>query len=188
MRRTLTALLAAGTLLLAGCSDVGSTGDKGYISGDGVLDQIAPGDRERPIDLAGDDLEGNPLDVGDLRGEVVVINVWGSWCPPCRAEQPDLNEIAADLGDTATFVGLNVRDNSPATAQAYVRRFEVPYPSLYSPDGRELLAFAGILTPRSIPSTLVLDREGRVAVTVLGPVAAPSTLKAMISDVAAEDG
>ncbi len=188
MRRVVPAALLAAALLLSGCTDVGSTGDKGYISGDGTLTAIDPADRQKPVELAGDDLDGEPVDLADLRGEVVVINIWGSWCVDCRVEQPDLNEIAAELGDEAQWLGVNIRESSLAQAQAYVRNMEVPYGSLYSPDSEALLAFAGYVTPKTVPATLVLDREGRIAVTILGRVTAPSTLKGLIEDVAAEDG
>ena len=96
--------------------------------------------------------------------------MWWSECPPCRVEQPDLNEAAAELGDTVVFLGLNIRDSGVEKAQAFVRNYDVPYPSVYAPDGPALLSFAGTLNPRSIPSTVVLDRQGRVAASVQGRI------------------
>ena len=167
-------------LALAGCSSLSGTGDKGYISGEGVPTEIKAADRGEPIDLSGTDLDGDPLELADLRGQVVVVNVWASWCPPCRVEQPDLNEAAAELGDEAVFVGINTRDASQDGARAYVRNFDVPYPSLYSPDGAALLAFAGTLTPRSITSTVVLDAEGRIAASVNGRIPTTQTLLSLV--------
>ena len=98
----------------------------------------------------------------------MVVNYWWSQCPPCRVEQPDLNKAADELGDDVAFVGINIRDLSADNGKAYVRSFDVPYPSIYDPSGEALLAFSGVLSRNAIPSTLVLDKEGRVAATVIG--------------------
>ena len=170
-------------LVLAGCSSLPGTGDKGYISGTGVPVEVAPTAREAPIELSGVDLDGNEVDRTELRGKPVGVNVWGSEGPPCRVEQPDLNEAAAELGDRVTFLGLNIRDSSAEKGQAFARNFEVPYPSVYSPDGRALLSFAGTLNPRSIPSTVVLDGDGRVAATVQGRIPTTQTLISLVDKV-----
>ncbi|HYH72667.1 MAG TPA: TlpA disulfide reductase family protein [Nocardioides sp.] len=169
-------------LALAGCSGLSGTGDKGYISGTGVPTEVAPADRGEPVDLTGTDLEGAEVDLADLRGGPVVVNVWASWCPPCIKEQPDLNAAAAALGDVQ-FLGLNIRDASQDDAAAYVRDLEVPYSSIYSADGSALLPFAGTLTPRSIPSTVVLDAEGRVAASVNGRIPTTQTLVSLVEAV-----
>lgn len=163
------------------------TGDKGYISGNGQITQIPPGDRGEPIALTGEDLDGAPVSLEELRGRVVVVNVWGSWCVDCRAEMPDLVAAATDPGTDASFLGINVRDPSVANAQSFVRTFEVPFPSVYDPDGKALLAFHGVLGPRTIPSTLVLDRQGRIAASVIGPLPSTLTLTEMVAEVATED-
>ena len=173
-------------LLLAGCSGSGGTGDKGYIDGDGTITEVKAADRGEPIDLDGTTLDGTSLSLSDLRGKPVVVNVWWSQCPPCRVEQPDLNEAAAELGDQASFVGLNIRDSSPDAARSYVRGFDVPYPSIYSADGSALLPFAGTLTPRSIPSTVVLDADGRIAASVQGRVPTTQTLVSLVQKVLGE--
>lgn len=184
----LAALVAVAVLVLTGCSSMSGTGDKGYITGDGRISQVDPAEREDPVDLAGDDLAGEPVSLEELRGKVVVVNVWGSWCPPCRAEMPDLVAAAEQAGDDAAYLGINIRDPDEAQAQALVRNFEVPYRSVYSPDAKALLAFAGTLTPRTIPSTVVLDREGRVAASIIGSVPSTQTLTDLVDEVAAEDG
>ncbi len=166
-----------------GCSGLSGTGDKGYISGTGVPVEVRPADRDEPVDLTGTDLEGSEVDLADLRGKPVVVNVWASWCPPCRVEQPDLNEAQAELGRKVTFVGLNIRDVSLDNARAYVRRFDVPYASVQSADGAALLPFAGTLTPRSIPSTVVLDAEGRIAASVNGRIPTTQTLLSLVEAV-----
>ncbi|GAB3071389.1 TlpA disulfide reductase family protein [Nocardioides zeae] len=182
------AALLLGLALLAGCSDVEATGDAGYVSADGQLTEYEPADRGEPIVLEGEDLEGQPLSLEDFRGTPVVVNVWGSWCPPCRAEAPDLVEAADQLGDSAVFVGINNRDSSTAQAQSFEREYEVEYPSFYSPDGRALLAFAGSLSPRAIPSTTILDSEGRVAATIVGRVPSATTVVTLVETVIDEEG
>lgn len=184
LRRLAAPLVALACLLvLAGCSDLSGTGDKGYISGEGVPTEVEPADRGEPVALTGTDLDGEEVDLAALRGKPVVVNVWASWCPPCRVEQPDLNEAAAELGDEVTFVGLNIRDASRDNAAAYVRNLDVPYPSVYSADGAALLPFAGTLTPRSIPSTVVLDAEGRIAASVNGRIPTTQTLLSLVEAV-----
>lgn len=187
MRRlALLLLLAAFT---TGCSAFGGldgTGEKGYISGDGAIVQRAVEEREEPISLEGEDLEGQPLSLEELRGTPVVVTVWGSWCPPCVAEAPDVVDAAEQLGDDAAFVGLNLRDGNQAQALAFERNYEVPFPSFYSPDGREMLAFQGVLTPRSIPAFVVLDEEGRVAASINGGLPSTQTLVDLVRDVASD--
>jgi thiol-disulfide isomerase/thioredoxin len=170
---------------LAGCSDSGtsSTGDAGYVAGKGVITTLAAAERERPGELAGETLAGEQVALSDFTGKTVVVNVWGSWCPPCRAEAPDLVKAAERLRDDGVvFLGINSRDPSRAAAQAFVRRYDVPYPSIYDPSGRTLLAFRGTLRPNSIPSTVVIDEKGRVAASVLGEVTT-STLVALVEEV-----
>lgn len=183
--------LALATVLLSGCTGLPSTGDKGFVSGGGQIRTLEPDDRDEPVELAGEDLDGEPLDLADLRGKVVVVNVWGSWCGPCRTEMPDLVEAAGSLAADdvpVEFVGINVRDPDVAQAQGFVRTFEVPYPSFYSPDGKALLPFSGTVPPSRIPSTVLLDTEGRVAAVVLGPVPSALTLEGLVEDVAGEGG
>ena len=162
------------------------TGDTGFVTGDGSVTQVAPDQRGDVVELAGEDLDGEGLDLADFRGKPVVAVVWGSWCTPCRAEAPDVVAAARELDDRAQFVGINIRDPSTDQAAGFVRRFEVPYPSFYSPDGRALLAFPGTLTPNSIPSFVVLDGEGRVAASIIGKLPSTTTLVEVVQDV--EDG
>ena len=173
--------------LLGGCS--GGTGQavagQGYIAGQGTVVQLATSDRDDPVDFRGRTLDGATFDAADHRGEVVVVNVWGSWCPPCIAEAADLQEVwAAHEGKDVQFVGINFRDNRDA-ALAHERRFGVTYPSIEDGAGATLLQLRGSLPPRAIPSTLVLDRSGRVSARVLGQVPA-ATLRALVDDALAE--
>jgi thiol-disulfide isomerase/thioredoxin len=186
--RLLAVLGVLAALLLSGCSELEGTGDKGYITGDGRVQEVAPDDRGEPVDLTGESLTGEPLDLADLRGGVAVVNVWYSTCPPCRAEQPELTSAANASEGTAEFVGLNIREYDTSMGLAFNRTFDVPYPSFFSPDGQDLLAFSGTLSPQSIPSTVVLDAEGRVAASIIGPLPSEQTLLTLIDDVAAETG
>jgi thiol-disulfide isomerase/thioredoxin len=191
VRRTTTALAAV--LLtstgLTACSDgVGSSGDAGFVSGKGVITRLAVDDRKEPGEVAGETLDGEPISLEDFEGKTVVVNVWGSWCAPCRAEAPDLVAASEELAaDDVEFLGINSRDLDRAAAQAFQRRFEVPYPSIYDQQGRTLLAFRGTLSPNAIPSTVVIDAEGRVAASVIGEVS-KSTLVGLVEDVVAGEG
>lgn len=183
----LTAALLAGLLwLLAGCSDLSGTGDKGYVTGEGKIATVPPAERSEPITLEGKDLHGRPISLADLRGRPTVVNVWWSACPPCRTEMPHLVGAARELGAAANFVGINIRDASVDQALGFVRTFDVPYPSFHDPGGKALLAFAGRLSPRSIPSTVVLDEEGRIAATVIGEMPSQQTLVDLVEQVSTE--
>lgn len=175
-------------MLLVGCSSLQGTGDKGYVSAAGDVVEVAPGEREAPITLSGRDLEGDRLSTEQFRGKPVVAVVWGSWCAPCRAEAPDVVAVAREMGDQAQFVGINIRDASTEQARSFVRTFDVPYPSYFSPDGEAMLAFSGTLTPNSIPSFVVLDADGRVAASIIGELPSRTTLVDVIEDVADEHG
>lgn len=184
-------LLAVGALL-AGCgAQDSSAGDRvdaqaegvseqGYVSGDGSTTIIAEADRVPAPAIVGTTLDGEPFALADLRGAVVVLNVWASWCAPCRAEAPDLQEVASEYEQTAAvqFVGLNTRDSAEA-ADAFVDRFGLTYPSVVDTDGVLQLAFRDSLPPAAIPSTVVIDPQGRVAARVIGAVDA-STLRGLI--------
>jgi thiol-disulfide isomerase/thioredoxin len=186
-RRRAAAALAAAALVcaLAGCSTSGpETGNTGFITGDGVVHTIAQGDRHDVPKLVGTGLSGKQINIADYLGKVVVINVWGSWCPPCRAEAPDLVAAARQLPAVA-FIGIDTQQASRSQADAFVRNYHVPYDSIYDPDGKALLAFYGMLGPKTLPSTLVIDKQGRIAALVLGQVD-KTTLVGLVHDVSAE--
>ena len=189
-RAPLLTLLAAAALALAGCSDDGSSinaqmrqGDqKGYVAGDGTIEALTPGQRETVVTLEGTTLEGEPWSSADHRGQVVVINVWGSWCGPCIEEAPALEQVASDLraaGEPVRFIGVNSRDSVPS-ALAFQQAHGISYPSLQDDGGRTRAQLGGLAV--ATPSTIVLDGQGRVAARISGQVDA-STLRGLVDDV-----
>jgi thiol-disulfide isomerase/thioredoxin len=184
LSRTLVALVA-GLLVLTGCGFSGG-GSTGYITGDGLITWLPVSQRDEVGPISGTLLTGEHFDLASLRGKVVVINVWGSWCVPCRTEAPKLAIAARALAKSGVvFVGINTRDLSADNALAFDRRFNLPYPSIYDFGGQTLLAFHGRIAPNSIPSTIVLDKQGRIAASVIGSVTSPITLENLVQDVIA---
>lgn len=154
--------------------------DGGRITEPGVTLYPA-GDRDPAPPLAGRTLDDTEFSLDDLGGKVVVINVWGSWCGPCRAETPGLVRIANATADQGVaFVGINTRD-SLAGANAFVRKYKVPYPSVFDPAGKALLPFGSVIPSAAIPSSLVVDRDGNVAARVIGTVD-ETTLTGILDD------
>lgn len=190
-RRRLAVLVVLVAVLVSGCSEgqverkpASGPNGGGFISGNSALTQI-PADQRQPAPVVeGPALSGKgTVSTADYRGKVIVLNVWGSWCGPCRLEAPDLNAAAKQTEKVAQFVGINIRDTQPETARAFVRAFKVPYPHVYDPNGDQLLKFAGTLPPNGIPTTLVIDRQGRIAARVVGLVN-KTTLVGLITDTA----
>jgi len=177
------ALLATVVLSAGGCGNVGSTGAKGYIDGAGVITLLPAAERRQPGAVSGKTLEGHPLSLSSYAGKMVVVNVWGAWCPPCRAEATELAAAARALAPKGVvFVGVNTRDASADNALSFQRHYDIPYPSIYDPGGRNLLAFRRTLTPNAIPSTVIIDRQGRVAASILGEVTSKTTLIDLVED------
>lgn len=189
LRAVLLAVALPSALVLAGCSnDVGSSGNQGYVAGKGIITSVKAADRKQPGEVAGRTLDGKQVSLADFRGKVVVVNVWGSWCGPCRAEAPMLAQASRDLAKKGVvFLGIDSRDPSKDAAKAFVRRFDVPYPSLYDQQGSTLLAFRGTLTPNSVPSTVVVDPQGRVSGSVLGSLTR-TTLDDLVDDASSGGG
>lgn len=188
-RATLALLATAVGVLVSGCAPdpnsiagQAASGDrKGYVSGDGSVTQLAADQRGEPIALAGALLDGTPWSVEQARGKVVVLNVWGAWCPPCVEEIPALQQVWADVSAAkkpVVFMGLDVRD-SPETASSFLQAKGVTYPSLRYDGGAPLLALQG--KAPTIPATVILDAKGRIAARVLGPVDA-TTLSGLVED------
>jgi len=189
-RRLLPPLLAGMLLtLLAACGegriDDVNAYDRQVLGGGKALVVVDPAERKPAAVATGPDLDGSGTVTTSHPGKVVVVNVWASWCAPCRQEAPELNDASKDLADDAVFIGLNVREASPDAGRAFVRAFEVPYAHLYDPNGVQLIQFSADLSPNAIPSTLIIDRQGRTAVRIAGTVTR-TTLVQLVRDVAAE--
>ncbi|MEU7555177.1 TlpA disulfide reductase family protein [Streptomyces sp. NPDC044571] len=189
----LTAVTLASALTLTACSDDGGkpSGSAGgnYVTGKSGISTVAKGSRDEAPKLDGETVDGGTLDTTALKGKVVVLNVWGSWCPPCRAEAPYFAKVSKELeaaGKPVAFVGINTRDTSKQNAASFEENFGITYPSLYDPDGKLMLRFpAGTLNAQSIPSTIVLDKEGRIAARTLVAVS-EQQLRSMIDPLLAE--
>jgi peroxiredoxin len=173
--RRLAVLLALGVLAagaLAGCggrtaSVKSASSQSGYVPGTGVITTVPVGQRQAAPALAGKDLDGNAVSLAALRGKVVVLNVWASWCDPCNAEAPALEQVYQDnKAAGVAFLGIDTRD-TVANGKAFQRVHGIGYPSVNDPDGMLLLSFRGQLSPQAIPSTLIIDRQGRIAVRAL---------------------
>nr|WP_255479416.1 TlpA disulfide reductase family protein [Quadrisphaera sp. RL12-1S] len=131
--------------------------------------------------MSGKTADGSTVDVAAWRGSVVVVNVWYAACAPCRAEAPHLAAIASDSPDVR-FLGINTEDDA-AVVQTFEKKFGIPYPSILDAgSGEGLLALRGRIPPQAVPSTIVLDAEGRPAASVIGKVE-EDVLRGMIDDV-----
>lgn len=156
---------------------------KGYVSGNGAVETIPAAVRADPVTLKGQLVGGGTWDSASARGrDVVVVNVWGSWCAPCVAEAPELQKVWSDLQEErkpVQFMGINFRED-PARGAAFAKKAGVTYPSLSDESGVLILALQG--KAPTVPTTLVLDRQGRIAARVNGTVVA-STLRGLVDDV-----
>jgi len=158
----------------------------GGYSSVGPVTEIDAGDRGDPIAFSGTFDTGPSGSSEDWLGSVVVVNFWYAGCAPCRAEAPDLEALNIKYQpDGVQFVGVNVRDQA-GTAQSFADAFGITYPSFLDADGGEIqLAFAGEIAPDAVPTTLVLDRQGRIAARIVGRLD-KSILNTLISDAVAE--
>ena len=182
------AVVAACLLLLSACSGLEGTNEQGYLPGDGRILQFEPADRGAPIELTGTSLTGQPVDIASYAGKPLVINVWWSGCGPCRTEMPMLVSAAKELKAKAAFLGIDIRDLSREQAIAFAVNKGVTYDNVYDPTGKALLAFSGDVSPRTPPTTLVLDDELRVAAIISGPIPSKLTLTEIVDQIANEDG
>jgi thiol-disulfide isomerase/thioredoxin len=188
----LAALTVAAALALSGCTGTGQAGQVGsgtnFVVGTVGTTVFKSGARPAAPQVSGITLTGQRLSLRGLRGNVVVLNFWASWCTPCRAEAPTLAQLSrAYQARGVRFVGVNIKDPGQANGAAYERSFGIVYPSLYDPAGQVLLAFRATVFPSAIPSTLVIDRAGRIAARITGQVSY-SGLKQLINQVAGVSG
>ena len=165
---------------LTACGGGGSsTAEESFVSGDGSTTFIKISDRKIAPAITGMTLSGDNYTY--KKDRVAVVNVWASWCSPCRAEAPTLVAMANKYTDVA-FIGILTRDN-PANAEAFERRFNIPYPTVI--DDSILLGFKGSLPANAIPTTVILDKSGLVAARISGVVTVASLSK-LIEKVSAE--
>lgn len=192
MTKTLVArgAIAAALILIAtlvsGCAN-GSAGGSPTAT-DGVVEQVPVEDRRSVEQITGTLLDGDAFNSDDLAGSVVVYNVWGSWCAPCRTEAATLKRVSEETADLGVrFVGINVRDNDPA-ARAFEDTYGISYPSIDTATSSDaLLAFGPALPPSAVPSTMIVDADGRLAARIIGP-ADYTTLTALVTETASEPG
>lgn len=178
-------LFLAAVLAFTGCANQAEPTSDGFVAGDGSFVVLDPAERQSAPEVSGPTLDGGTFTLADYAGDVVLLNVWASWCAPCRAEAPILERVWRDVqGEGVQFVGLDTRD-SDAAAQAFVNRFGLTYPNVVDRDGRLQLLFGDTLPPQAIPSTLLIDRQGRVAARALGKVS-ESTLRGLLEPLIAE--
>ncbi|WP_326502816.1 TlpA disulfide reductase family protein [Rothia nasimurium] len=163
---------------LAAQADAGDS--KGYIAGDGSVTEYAAGERGEPVEFESELFDGTVVSAADLRGKPVLLNFWYAGCAPCRVEAPWLNELHASFGEKVAFYGANVRDEK-GTAEAFEKNFEVPYPSFRDVTGKVLLAMSKYVPAQAVPTTVVLDAEGRVAARILGQID-KSVLNTLLED------
>ncbi|MCX6457039.1 MAG: TlpA disulfide reductase family protein [Actinobacteria bacterium] len=157
-------LVAVSALLLTSCGNGGSSiAQESYISGDGAVTFISAADRQMAPKLSGDTLYGTRFNFAG--NQIAVLNVWASWCSPCRAEIPTLNSLSQKYKDVQ-FMGILTRDNL-ANAEVFARQLAVPYPNFI--DDSLLLGFRNTLPANAIPTTVVIDKQGRVAARISGP-------------------
>lgn len=185
-------LIASMALSLAACSSdplaeqFRSGENKNYIAGDGTVTEFALESRPGFESFSGVTESGAVLDSSALAGSVVVMNWWYSACAPCRAEAADLAALHEEFLDQGVqFVGVNVRD-SAETALAFDRNFNIGFPSIMdAQSGAASLAFTGVVSPQAVPTTIVIDRNGKVASRILGRID-PSILRTLIQSVVDE--
>ena len=174
-------VIAAGIALFAltACGSKEPAVGSGFVAGDGSLVVIDESARQPAPEITGTTLDGKPFSLASLRGKIAILNVWASWCSPCRAEAPILEKTwQAQQGNGVQFIGLDTRDSDTA-ALSFIRKFGITYPNVIDRDGALQLRFSDTLPPQAIPSTLVIDAQGRVAARALGKVS-ESTLLGMI--------
>ena len=180
MRKLVTVLaLALSITTLTGCGNAKQVATKSYVAGNGTVTFIESKDRKTAPVLTGLTLDGENLQVP--HGGIVVVNVWASWCAPCRAEAPTLAALANKY-QGVVFVGVLTRDSEVA-ARAFEKRFQIPYPTLV--DDSVLLGFRDTLSANAIPSTIVIDKKGMVAARISGQITVAS-LSELIEKIHAE--
>lgn len=197
-RRILSAVavlaLAAGLAACSGANDdlsnqyrEGNT--QGFISSNGTVEEIPAAERGEALSFSGTAVDGSTVSSDEFAGDVLVLNFWYAACGPCRAEAPFLEEAYDDTSaDGAQFLGVNIYDG-PEQAASFEKTYGVPYPSILARGDVDLkLEFADWTSLQAAPTTLVVDREGRVAARLFGQLEDASTLRTLVDDALAEEG
>jgi thiol-disulfide isomerase/thioredoxin len=191
MRLRSLAVIPLVLLALAGCANdplaqqYADGSGRGYISGNGAYTEIKPNAREAAITFTGKSESGTTISSSGFAGKVYVVNFWYASCPPCRSEAPDLKALSATYRDVP-FLGVNIFDSADV-ATTFATKFGISYPSIIDADKASVqLAFAGSVAPNAVPTTLVIDRSGRVAARISGLIRDKSILAGMIDTVVAE--
>lgn len=157
-----------------------------YVAGDGSVEEFAPTNRGEPVAFESTLFDGTEITAETFQDEVTVINFWYAACAPCRVEAPDLQAIHEEFTeDGVRFFGVNTRDTQ-ATAEAFERNFGITYPSMEDRSGQVLMAMTDYVHPSAVPTTLVLDKQGRVSARVVG-IVEPGTLRSLITTVLDEE-
>ena len=171
--------------LLTGCSAGVSSerADGGYVQGEFGITVVPPEDRVAAPAVAGETVDGGEVALADFAGRPVVLNVWYADCPPCRKEAGDLVAAERELRDDGVeFLGVNIRDDVDGAA-AFQRTFEIPWPSIYDPASEQLLGFRDSLPSAAVPTTWMIDSEGRVAARVVAEITSAETLVDLVDEV-----
>ncbi|MBU7598286.1 TlpA family protein disulfide reductase [Streptomyces sp. P38-E01] len=187
------AVAVSGVVLLSGCGAEDKPSSDGedsqYLAGTGRVTTVPKEERQSAPDLSGETVDGEQLKLSDHEGKVIVLNVWGSWCPPCRSEAPGFAKVSKEMEkENVQFIGINTKDLDVANAKAFDRTYGITYPSFFDPSGKQVLRFPkGSLNPQTIPSTLVLDTDGKIAVRALKDLS-EEELREILKPVVAEAG
>jgi thiol-disulfide isomerase/thioredoxin len=172
------AIIIAVVLWLVGCAPGTAADSPGYVSGDGTVTIF--NDSDEPLSLTGTSFQGDPVDIADYSGQVVLVNTWYASCPPCRSEAPLMAQM--DAKDDVQVIGVNNRDDAP-TAEAFERTFSIAYPTINDEDGNAIAQLQGKVAINAVPTTLVVKPDGTVYARIIGE-ADPSTLASLIDDAA----
>lgn len=196
MRRILASFTAVALAVgLAACTtdDGGVSGqyrageNKGFIAGDGSVQEIPVAERGEQLSFTGTGIDGATVNSADFAGQVLVLNFWFAGCAPCRVEAPLLQEVSQATAPDAAFLGVNIYDG-PEQARSFETEFGITYPSLLMVKDVDLkLAFVSVTQISAAPTTLVLDKQGRVAARFIGAVQDESILRTIVQDLVAEE-
>ncbi len=177
------------SLLITACatpvSNISSDSESGFVSGDGTSIFLNKTDRKPAPELKDVEFLSSEINLNSLKNKVVLINVWGSWCSPCRKEAAELEELyLKNKANNVEFIGINIRD-SKISANRFIENFSITYPNIFDRDGKLLLGYKDSLPPNAIPSTILIDKNGLVAARQLGPID-KSLIQGFISELVEE--